>query len=323
MVVREVVFRNSGVTLSGTAYIPSRGNHLPGVVALHGASEPLRSSRVYEHLREGLPRIGFAVLLFDRRGEGRSSGSRSADYETLADDAVAGQEALGTIPRLDPDRIGFWGISQGGWVAILAARRSRRPTFAMPVSAPLGTTEYQMEFATSNMLKIHGYGDHDVKEMLHARRTWLDFMKGNLSLSLTSDVIRRAQRRPWYRLAFMPKARELEGSRGALKELNFDASRAVEGVSAPLFFIYGGADPWIPVMESIAHLRALAGKMPNITYSVIPRANHVMMLNEQERMDFDSKTLNAQGPDAPSYFMMLGSWLSLQARGRRNQQPIH
>ena len=158
VISQEIQFTNAGANLAGTVYLPSAGNHFPAVVVLHHAGAATRESALYRHLREGLPALGFAVLIYDRRGSGQSSGSlQGVDYETLADDAIAGQHALAKLSRIDPAKIGFWGLSQGGWLAVLAAGRSRDAAFAISVSAPLVTADEQMQFATSNLLTIRGY----------------------------------------------------------------------------------------------------------------------------------------------------------------------
>ena len=96
-------------------YLPKAGNRLSAVVVLHHAGLPTRDANLYRHLCEGLPAMGVAVLIYDRRGSGQSSGDLDkADYETLADDAVAGQHALAKFVRIDPNKIGFLGLSQGG-----------------------------------------------------------------------------------------------------------------------------------------------------------------------------------------------------------------
>lgn len=136
IISQEIQFTNADAQLVGTVYLPRTGNRLPAVVALHDASIPSRDAALYRHLREGLPALGFAVLIYDRRGTGQSSGDPRVDYETLADDAIAGQHALAKFPRIDPARIGFWGLSQGGWLAVLAAGRSKAAAFAISVSLP-------------------------------------------------------------------------------------------------------------------------------------------------------------------------------------------
>ena len=55
--------------------------------------------------------MGVAVLVYDRRGSGDSTGTLNGiDYKTLADDAIAGQSGLAKLPRIDAKRIGFWGF---------------------------------------------------------------------------------------------------------------------------------------------------------------------------------------------------------------------
>lgn len=162
---QDIQFSNGSVRLSGTVYLPVEGEQLSGLVVLHSASMPTRKAKLYRHLYEGLPGMGIAVLIFDRRGSGKSSGSlRGVDYEALADDAIAGQRALQKLSRVDPNRVGFWGLSQGGWLAALSASRSKSTAFAISVSAPLVTPAQQMAFATTNLLEIRGYSQGDIQE---------------------------------------------------------------------------------------------------------------------------------------------------------------
>ena len=42
-------------------------------------------------------------------------------------------------PSIDASRIGYWGLSQGGWLAASAAQRDPKAAFAISVSAPLVT----------------------------------------------------------------------------------------------------------------------------------------------------------------------------------------
>jgi dipeptidyl aminopeptidase/acylaminoacyl peptidase len=311
IIERELNFENGDATLSGTAYLPSEGRKVPGIVVLHAASGPSQSSKMYEHLCEGLPRIGIGVLVFDRRGTGKSTGgSRGNAYETLAYDAIAGQNALGKLRPIDPRRVGFWGISQGGWIALLATSRTKIPTFAIAVSAPLVTPERQMEFATSNLLRVRGYAKKDVIELINARKAWWAFLNRKISLAAATSVMQKVEKKPWFNLAFMPNSNQLESSRGALEELSYDPTITLEQIHVPLLFIYGADDPWVPVEESVKKLRAITRKRSNISYTVIPRANHEMMFRDQETMEFDEKVINQEGPEAPSYFMQMTIWLS-------------
>ena len=193
VVTQEIQFTSGDARLAGTVYLPARGERLPAVVALHGASEPTRDAALYRHLTEGLPAMGIAVLIYDRRGTGASSGSLgNINYEVLADDAIAGQNALAKLSRIDAAKIGFWGLSQGGWIAVLAAGRSKNAAFAIAVSAPLVTPARQMDFATTNLLTLRGYSAGDVRQMLEARKAWTGYLRGNNSRAAALDKLRDA-----------------------------------------------------------------------------------------------------------------------------------
>jgi dipeptidyl aminopeptidase/acylaminoacyl peptidase len=317
VISQEVRFANAGASLVGTVYLPSVGGHLPAVVVLHDASIPTKEAALYRHLREGLPALGFAVLIYDRRGSGQSSGSlQGVDYETLADDGVAGQHALAKFSRIDPARIGFWGLSQGGWLAVLAAGRSPDAAFAISVSAPLVTADEQMQFATSNLLMIRGYSREDVREMLETRRAWTGYVRGTNSRAVAIDALTKAQSKPWFDLTYMPTASQLTNDPALRRTMDDDPVAAILKVKVPLLLLYGGSDPWVPVDQSMQRLKALSGQLHNIESGVIADANHELMFPVKETMQMDADTIRNAAPQSTAYFIVLGSWLSIRVPKR-------
>jgi len=123
---------DDGVTLRGTVSKPrwSR-NPVPGVVLVHG-SGPLTREHVLGDTRS-LVWLGFAVLAYDKRGAGASSGvylrSREHSADTLlrrlAADAAAAFDELAADPEVDTTKVGFFGASQAGWIIPLAAELTR------------------------------------------------------------------------------------------------------------------------------------------------------------------------------------------------------
>jgi uncharacterized protein len=311
IVSQEVQFANAGANLVGTAYLPNAGNHLPAIVVLHSAGAATREAALYRHLREGLPAMGFAVLIYDRRGSGQSSGNlQSADYETLADDAIAGQHALAKLPRIDPAKIGFWGLSQGGWLAVLAAGRSRDAAFAISVSAPLVTADEEMQFATRNLLIVRGYSHQDVLEMLATRKAWTGYLRGTSSRAIAVDALSSAQSKPWFDLTYMPKVSNLTDNPALRRKMDDDPVAAVLKAHVPLLFLYGGSDPWVPVAQSVERLKELSSQRHDVESWIIANASHEMMFPVSETMQQDATTDFNNAPEAPAYFIILGSWLS-------------
>ncbi len=87
--------------------------------------------------------------------------------------------------------------------------------------------------------------------------------------------------------------------------MNEDMTASVAAARVPALFIYGGADPWIPVAPTIDAVARLAKTQRNIRYAVIAKASHEMMYVPNERMELSP----AAAPQAPAYFMLLASWL--------------
>src|SRR6185295_2506598 len=71
-----------------------------------------------------LARHGYGVLLFDRRGEGKSQGEPNAFGWKGERDIRAAVAFLRGRPDVDPDRIGGLGLSVGGEMMIEAAAES-------------------------------------------------------------------------------------------------------------------------------------------------------------------------------------------------------
>jgi len=130
---REVTFRSGSVELRGSLILPAAQGRHPAVVFLHGSGPATRAgARTYA---EEFASIGVASLFFDKRGSGSSTGSWiTSSLDDLAADALAAVEFLKTQEEVEPARIGFWGVSQAGWVAALAASQSRDVAFMIVIS---------------------------------------------------------------------------------------------------------------------------------------------------------------------------------------------
>lgn len=307
-------FTNAGINFAGTLYLPAHGNHLPAAVVFWGAQAPTRDYALYQQIAAGLPAIGVAVLVFDRRGSGESGGSNAhATFDDLAGDGIAALHALQRQPRIDPTRIGFWGLSQGGWLAILAASKTPDAAFVISCSAPLVTPADQMTFAVSNLFAVRGYGTAALAKALALRRMQAQYNAGEGTRAAMIDSIRRASSEPWFKDAFLRTVDEVATATpdtAWLRVMNYDPIRPLEAVRVPLLIFYGGADPWVPVAASIDRLRPIAARQHNITYYVVPGADHMLAFPERQTMDWDDKALLESRSESSEYFLVMGQWLT-------------
>jgi alpha-beta hydrolase superfamily lysophospholipase len=131
----EVVFSNKNVTLAGTLTLPRISGRHPAVVLLHGSGPLNRDQEIFGMkpfwiIAEHLTRRGIAVLRYDSRGVGGSSGAPyQFTLQDVAEDALAAIRYLKTRNEINPAQIGLFGQSQGAVVAPLAAPRSEDAAF--------------------------------------------------------------------------------------------------------------------------------------------------------------------------------------------------
>ncbi len=142
---REVRFGNGDVELAGMLMSPVDPGPHPGVAFIHGSGVSDRNSYWYLYQADYLARRGVVVLLPDKRGCGKSGGQwHVASFEDFAGDAVAAVELLSAQAETDPERVGLLGISQGGWIAPLAASRSTAVRFVVNLSGSATTPDEQL-----------------------------------------------------------------------------------------------------------------------------------------------------------------------------------
>ncbi|MDO6413002.1 alpha/beta fold hydrolase [Sphingomonas sp. BIUV-7] len=306
---RELAFTNGGSLLRGTLYAPRGGRELPVVIAFHGAQAASRDHPLYDHLKTMLPPLGVAVFVFDRRGTGASGGddARKSDFDLLAADGVAAFRMLAADNQIDPRRIGFWGLSQGGWLTLLAAEKEPRAAFAVAVSAPMAGAGVQMNFAVANVMRIKGYKQADIDAAIAARETIDRYARGEGDRASAERADAEARKQPWWRDSYLSGNLDDPTWRG---QMAADPLRALDGSRVPTLMIFGQADPWVPVAPSLAALDASAARHPNVTLRVIDGADHSMMLGVDPKAQIDPAGFGKLAPDAPAYLGLLASWLT-------------
>jgi uncharacterized protein len=308
----EIIFRNASATLTGTLYLPRGGRAVAAVVVTHGASSPLRTSPLYAHLKEMLPPLGIAVFVYDRRGSGSSGGNlETSDYDQLADDAVAAVRMLKADPRIDPKRVGVWGLSQGGWLSLLAATRSADITFAVSISAPVVTPDVQMMFSSENSLRVNGFSQADIGQMRATRKAVDDYMRGTGDRATAQRLVDVAKVKPWFKYLYVAEIVNDRSTSRWRKEIEHDPLATLKAVRVPSLVIYGAADPVVPVAASIARLKPLAAELPNTEIVVIAGADHDMQTTVDPMDLLNPDHADVEKPDSTAYFAVLANWMAL------------
>ena len=122
----DLMFDSHGERCAAWLYRPEGGGDAPCVVMAHGFTGTREDGLV--GYAETFAAAGFAVLLFDYRYFGDSTGAprQLLDIRAQRDDYVAAIAYARGLDGIDPDRIALWGSSfSGGHVMWLAQRDAR------------------------------------------------------------------------------------------------------------------------------------------------------------------------------------------------------
>jgi 2,6-dihydroxypseudooxynicotine hydrolase len=129
---------HGSIELPGYLRLPASGGKVPLLVLICGADSCKEEMHFFS---EGLVRRGIGTLAYDGPGIGETW-----DLSPLgSDDGGVGFsifDFLSKNPRVDADRIGLFGISFGGNLAIRMAAREERTAVVVTLSAPYEISSY-------------------------------------------------------------------------------------------------------------------------------------------------------------------------------------
>lgn len=217
-----------GLTLPATLHVPAGARPgLPGMVLVHGSGPHTREDLDAE--ADAFARAGIVTLAYDKRTVGYSFTQRS--YSRLADDAIAAAAVLRGRAEVDPAKVGIWGLSEGGWVAPLAAARDPRTAFVVVVGANGIAPLRQQTWA-------------DASRMEHAG------VRGSLV---------DASSRTLYRLA---------AGLGLFTEAYYDPGPPLRALTLPVLGVWGALDRATPPVESAAAYRRFLDEAGNRHYTL-------------------------------------------------------
>lgn len=303
---RDISFLNGDIRLAGTLYEPDTVPPYPCVVVLHSASGGTRDYPFYQHLKTLLPERGFAVLLFDRRGSGDSTGHfETSDFNDLAGDGAAAFDMLCARPEIDDARIFLYGISQGGWIAPIVA--VSRPTVAglVIVSGSGVSPARQMDYGASYTLREMGFGNEVIARALALRQKVNEYYRGRGTRAELQAEIARAQNETWFDSAYIDRSEQVAEDVKQDKwfyEMDYDSRAIWARVRQPTLFVFAEKDRWVPVQESISNFRAATSHLTDVLFVQVPGTDHLMY----ERQNDGTESISE------AYVDVMGEWLMRQ-----------
>jgi len=319
-----VAFANAaaaGVTLKGTLSKPAGPGPFPTVVLISGSGPNTRDENVFNHkiflvIADYLNRQGLAVLRYDKRGVGESTGSyaaaTSADFISDADAAVA---YLKTRTDVDAKHIGLVGHSEGGLIAPAVAAADSGVSFVVLMSGPGVRGDRVLLVQGDLIARAEGVPEATIA-LGHAQRA-----QAFAIIEASSDAADAKARLE----AVAAKA----VAAGQLKQdvadrsiaeltspwmysfLRYDPAPALQKVRVPLLALGGSLDLQVEPKENLAAIKAALKADKDVTVTELPGLNHLF---QDTKTGAFSEYSTIEETVSPVALKTIGDWISAHVK---------
>jgi pimeloyl-ACP methyl ester carboxylesterase len=292
----EVRFENprAGIILAGTLTIPRGGRGYPAVVLIPGSGPHDRDETIFGHkpfliIADHLTRSGTAVLRFDGRGVGESTGDRrestSQDFATDVESAVV---FLRSREEIDDRWIGLLGHSEGGIIAPIVASRDPLIAFMILLAGSGMNGESILLSQGERVLRASGVDERLVQinrrvqerlfKAVHEGKD-ADAMQAVMRDMLREEVPQEdremLEKQGFSDGYFMEQAKAMVLP-WMRHFLSYDPIPALEKVRCPVLALFGERDTQVPPDENTEPVRKALGKGDKrSSVVVLPRLNHL------------------------------------------------
>ncbi|MFJ2648359.1 alpha/beta hydrolase family protein [Streptomyces sp. NPDC087420] len=279
-VLRDVRFPGGAGTLAGSLGVPEEsGGASPGVVLVGGSGSSDRHNDTYfPPIRRHLLSTGLAVLSYDKRGVGESSGDwRAATMDDLAADASAALDFLRAQPEVRAGAVGLFGHSEGGWVALRAGTARDDVPWVVTNSCPGTTPAVQERYALANSLRADAITQQDIDSTLVLYDRLAEAGRRDAGFVEATQLVDSAGRPSGWGYYWAEMDERLWEF--VKHKQDHDPVRDAVRLRCPHLAIFGGADPLVPVADSVRLFGATAchtdrHRRATLTVEVFPGADH-------------------------------------------------
>jgi hypothetical protein len=284
----EVTYKNdeAGNTLAGTFTYPKSEGPFPAVILITGSGPQNRNEELLGHkpflvLSDYLTRQGIAVLRFDDRGIGKSTGDfSSATSEDFATDVLAGVEYLKTRNEVNKDEIGLIGHSEGGLIAPMVAVKSPDVAFIVLMAGP-GLPGDQILLKQSALIsKAMGERNENIEKSEKVNKKIYEILKNEPdSLKAHNEIVDIFTN--YYNSLSEEDKKKAGDENTALQMLKrvespwfkhflkYDLRPTLEKVNCPVLAINGEKDLQVPPKEDLEAIKAALIKGGNKNFKTV------------------------------------------------------
>jgi alpha-beta hydrolase superfamily lysophospholipase len=229
---------------------PTSKNVNQYVILTHGSGATPRDVNRFIALR--FAEHGIASVIYDKRGVGESEGSiYTSSFDDLADDAV--KVANYIAANFTDSTIGFWGHSQGGWIAPHAATLFSKAAFVITSAGPMVSPAREGEWDFVDKINDRDDATQIVPLVREIVRAWHHGLRSN-DWSRFKRLMRSEKNKDWFKMSELSVLNSNPDSNFVAYyklHMDHDPLPIINNLKVPILAIYSLEDESIDSRESI------------------------------------------------------------------------
>ncbi len=282
----EIFISNKNDKLFSQIIKPEKILKCPAILMLHGSHTNLANQYISE--AKIYKKLGFIVLTFDKRGNGKSTGNyKSITFNDLIDDAIACLKYLRSRNDVDKERIGIWGFSQGASILPMISSRSEIPSFMIAKSPEIISLTESAIYQDSIRIKEKGFSEKDCDVVIQSHKNVEKLIFNGAKHNEVETYIKNNAKI----YGFMNETALFENIK--IPENEFD-SWAWKGritkfdpfwknMNIPALVFWGSNDTLVNPLENIKKIRSF--NLKNIEVKIFKNADHNITYTSNNRIE--------------------------------------
>lgn len=283
--IEEVTFVNEkeGNILAGTLTIPEGEGPFPAMVLVSGSGQQNRDEELMNHrpfwvVADYLSRRGIAVLRYDDRGIGGSTGEvENATSMDFSYDAEAAFDYLRNRKEINASKVGILGHSEGGVINFMVAARRPEVAFLISLAGPAVKGIDVLKEQQKAILRAQGMTEEMIQFSTNANAQLFDIVETSKDRAEADSLMRQLVKGWGYNEELTGQTVGQMTSAWMYYFLKYDPTEAIVKTNCPALLLNGSKDVQVIASQNLPAYQNLIDEngKTNLTLQEFPGLNHL------------------------------------------------
>ena len=293
--IEEVSFTNEkeGNTLTGTLTVPKGKGPFPAMVLVSGSGQQNRDEELMNHrpfwvIADYCARHGVAVLRYDDRGMGGSTGEvENATSLDFSYDAEAAFDFLRKQKHIDASRVGILGHSEGGVINFMVSARRPEVAFLVSLAGPSVNGIEVLKAQGEAIYRAQGLPEEAIAFTNATNNQLYGIIEESENREEADSLLRQLVKGWGYNEELTEQTVGQLASTWMYYFLKYDPTEAIVKTTCPALLLNGSKDVQVLVQQNFPAYEKIItehGKT-NLTLHEMPGLNHLFQHCETGSLD--------------------------------------